>query len=520
MEFAKAVMGILSLTALGCQATGQDEEVVKKETVAKRPNILFAIADDQSWAHTQAFSNLIKRPAYDRVAAKGVVFENAYCAAPQCSPSRAALLTGRNIWQLEEAGVHASYFPKKFQCYPELLQQVGYHVGYTGKGWGPGDYLTSGRTLNPAGQRWSKRTNKVPAKGISRTDYAANFSDFFAARKEGEPFCFWYGAHEPHRAYEFMSGAKAGEKSISDVNVPSFMPDNETVRHDILDYVYEIEWFDTHLGRILDMLEKAGELDNTLIIVTADNGMPFPRAKANVYEFGTHVPLVMCWGNEFKQARIKNPVSLISIAPTILEAAGVEKPETVEAISLMPVLLGVKLNMPPVFTGRERHTHARENNWTYPCRAVRSGNLMLIRNFKPERWPAGNPDGKGGYYDIDGCPSKGEVLKHEKFKQLAVGKRPEFELYDVVKDPCCLKNLAGNKEFTPELEKMTKLLMSTLKEQGDPRLHDRGDIFESYPRVSRMRPHLGGFSQQRKYNPAYIQLNQKVPKKLIGKKKK
>jgi N-sulfoglucosamine sulfohydrolase len=486
------------------------------EPQQKRPNILFAIADDQSWAHTRAFAELIERPAYDRVAAMGVVFTNAHCAAPQCSPSRAALLTGRNIWQLEEAGVHGSFFPKKFACYPEVLQNAGYHVGATGKGWSPGDYKTSGRTQNPAGVNWGKKKNKVPAKGISRLDYAANFADFLAEREPGQPFCFWYGAHEPHRGYEFMSGANQGSKDIADVKVPGFLPDNETVRHDILDYAFEIEWFDTHLGRMLDLLEQTGELDNTVVIVTGDNGMPFPRAKANVYEFGTHVPLAICWGKRFKQRPLRQPVSLVSIAPTVLEAAGVEKPETVLAPSLMPLLQGQAVEMPPVFTGRERHTHARFDNWTYPCRAIHTEQYLLIRNFKPERWPAGDPE---EYHDIDPSPAKQEVLKRQEFKDLSVGKRPKIELFDLQKDPACLENLAEQQAFAPVRNRLLEQLTLGLTEQGDPRLHGRGDIFESYPRiVGGMRPQLGGFAEK-KYNPKYIQPGQQVPPGLMGKEK-
>ena len=413
--------------------------------------------------------------------------------------------------------MHASFFPKKFICFTTVLEEAGYHVGYTGKGWGPGDFRTSGRKQNPAGKSWNKRKNKVPAKGINRCDYAANFQDFLAARKTDQPFCFWYGASEPHRAYEFMSGAKKASKKIADVKIPPFLPDNETIRHDILDFAFEVDWFDTHLGRMIKMLEDAGELDNTIIIVTSDNGMPFPRAKANLYEYGTHLPLAICWGDKFKPSKIKTPVSLIEIAPTILEAAGLEAPSSMLSSSLMPLLQGKAHERPPVLTGRERHTHARVNNWTYPCRAIRTEKFLLIRNFKSGRWPAGDPQ---GYHDIDNCPAKTEVLKIKSFAELSVGKRPELELYDIGKDPHCMKNLAETPEYEGKCEELLNQLNARLKKDGDPRLNGYGDIFESYPRISHMRPQLGGFAQRAKYNPDYLQKNQQVPQKLIGEKKK
>ena len=483
----------------------------------KKPNILFAISDDQSWPYTSVYGdNIVKTPAFDRVASKGALFNNAFCAAPQCSPSRAAILTGRQIWQLEEAGVHGSHFPTKYKVYPQILEQNGYHVGYTGKAWGPGDYKHYGWKKNPAGKSWDKKKIKSPAKGVSGKNYSANFVEFMKAKKKDQPFCFWYGAHEPHRAYEYGVGAKNG-KNPDDVKVPPFLPDNKITRNDILDYSYEIEWFDKHLGEILDHLEKIGELDNTLIIVTADNGMPFPRAKANVYELGTHVPLAICWGDKFKGGqKVNTPVSLAQIAPTVLEAMGFAKPATFTQKSIVPLLKGEKMDQ-VVFTGRERHTHARFDNWTYPCRAIRTDRYLLIHNLKPDRWPAGDPKGEK-YYDIDACPSKTEVMKAGgKILDLSVAKRPEFELFDLQKDIYTMNNVAENPEYENIKKELTEKLHQQLKKDGDPRFNGFGDIFESYPRNSKMRPFMGGFSEQGKYNPKYIQENQKIESKNIGK---
>ena len=483
----------------------------------KKPNILFAISDDQSWPYTSIYGdNIVKTPAFDRVAEKGVLFNNAFCAAPQCSPSRAAILTGRQIWQLEEAGVHASFFPTKYKVYPQVLEEHGYHVGYTGKAWSPGNFKHYGWKQNPAGKSYGKKKLKAPAKAMSSNDYSSNFVEFMKERKDGQPFCFWYGASEPHRAYEFGVGKKNG-KNPEDVKVPPFLPDNDVIRNDILDYSYEIEWFDKHLGKILDHLEKIGELDNTLIIVTADNGMPFPRAKANLYELGTHVPLAICWGDKFKGGQTVNtPVSLAQIAPTVLEALGFERPSTFTQKSIVPLLKGEKIDQ-VAFTGRERHTHARYDNWTYPCRAIRTEQFLLIHNIKPDRWPAGDPKGEK-YYDIDGSPAKTEIMKEGgELLDHSVAKRPEFELFDVTKDKFAMNNLANNSEYKEVLEELKARLHKQLKEDGDPRFNGFGDIFESYPRISKMRPFMGGYSERGKYNPKYLQENQKVDPKNVGK---
>ena len=209
-------------------------------------------------------------------------------------------------------------------------------MGHTGKGWGPGT-LAEGITRNPAGPEWNERKSPTP-RGISDRDYAANFADFLEARSPGQPFFFWYGAHEPHRSYARGLGARPG-KSLQDVEVPGFLPDTLEVRSDLLDYFAEIEWFDAQLARILATLEEAGELANTLVIVTSDNGMPFPRAKSNLYDYGTRVPLAVAWRDRIPGGRLVTDfVTLAELAPTILEAAGIRAPTTMLERSLLSVL--------------------------------------------------------------------------------------------------------------------------------------------------------------------------------------
>lgn len=501
-EFVSRVGTGISLAASGSAACAR----AGAATGTRRPNILFAIADDWSWPHASiAGTKELQTPNFDRVAKEGCLLTNTFTAAPQCSPNRAALLTGRNIWQIEEAGTHASIFPKTYPVYTELLKAAGYHVGFTGKGYGPGDFLRGGWPHNPAGKEYNTKTTTPPADGVANHDYAENFDVFLEAREEGAPFCFWYGGKEPHRSYAWESGLKAG-KNPDNAEVPAFLPDTGLIRKDLLDYYQEIEWFDTHLGRILDRLEAIGELDNTIVVVTGDNGMPFPCAKANLYEFGTHVPLAMRWPENIDAGRTEDAlVSFIDFAPTFLAVAGIVIPETHTGRSLLPLLMGeAKEPNSFVLTGRERHTHARYDNLGYPGRAIRTQDLLYIHNMKPERWPAGDPP---EYHDIDSCPAKTFLLEnreeHPEFFDAAVGKRPEEELFEIKQDPACMHNLAADPVYAEKLAELRAQLHAALKAQGDPRMHGRGDLFESYPRVSGMRPELGGFAERGEYNPKY-----------------
>ena len=361
-----------------------------------RPNILFAIADDWSWPFaSMAGDKSVNTPTFDRIAREGVTFRRAYAVAPTCTASRGAILTGQWFARLEEGSNLHGTLPAKFDVYPDLLEKNGYSVGCTGKGWGPGDWRPGGRTRNPAGPEFQQRTAPAPASGMRDNDYAANFADFLARRPKDSPFCFWYGGHEPHRVYEKGSGVRAG-KRLADVRVPPNLPDTPEVRSDLLDYALEIEWFDTHLGRMLKMLEQAGELDNTLIAVTGDNGLPFPRSKANLYDRGTHVPLAVRWGAAVKPGReVEDFISLADLAPTFLEAAGLKPAPAMTARSFMDVLASGKSGwVDPkrerVLVGRERHTAAQpEGNAGYPVAGDPHARLPLHPQLQAGALPGG-----------------------------------------------------------------------------------------------------------------------------------
>ncbi|WP_225444021.1 sulfatase family protein [Echinicola arenosa] len=503
----------------------------------KSPNILFVISDDQSFAHTSfAGSNFANTPAFDRVAREGVYFSNCIAGSPGCAPSRSSIVTGRYPWQNEQSGQHASAWLKKYVPFIDVLDNNGYVTGRTGKGVAPFQYARSPedslwRTTDAGGVDHSgirykddKEGIEGYAKGVSGLDYYENFKYFIEHVKKDQPFFFWFGASEPHRAYEKGSWKRMGKK-LEDVEVPAFLPDNDEIRGDLLDYAVEIEWFDQHLGKILKYLEDIGELENTIVIVTSDNGKPFPRAKANAYEYGIHVPMAVRYPTAFPGGRIIDaPLSFVDIAPTILEIAGAS-PE-----GMMPIAGQSFLNiltsednkikgrvMDYALSGRERHSSSRYQNWGYPQRAIRSKDYLYIWNMKPERWPAGAPqkydpkdeskllpmhgigsDGnyipQSAYTDIDDCPTKTYLLEHHEdrdikpYFDLAVAKRPEFELYDIQNDPACLENLVGKAEYIDVEKRLNEALVLELKKTQDPRVVGPDqDVFDTYRRYSHNR---------------------------------
>lgn len=461
------VVFVLAASALPLTSSARQQRV-------GQPNILVIIADDWSHPHAGAYGDtVVKTPTFDRIAREGVVFTHAFAASPSCTPSRASLLTGRAVHQLEEGGNLWGFLPAKFETYPEMLEAAGYFVGFTRKGWGPGDFQAGGRKRNPAGSQF------------------ANFAAFMEKVPRGRPFCFWFGSQDPHRVYDKGAGVASG-KSVDQVAVPGFLPDTPEVRSDILDYYYEVERLDREAGDLIKALETSGQLQNTIVVFTSDNGMPFPRAKANVHDGGTRVPLAIRFPERAKApVTVNDFVVLTDLAPTLLEAAGLEPKAEMTGRSLLPLLEGGRqAGRDRVFLERERHAHVRRGNLSYPSRAVRTDDFLYIRNLRPDRWPAGDPEmvfAVGAFGDIDEGPTKELLLARRsdaavaRFYHLATDKRPAEELYDLRKDPHQLDNVANRPEYARQKRSLRTALEGWMRETADPRLASDDDRWDSYP---------------------------------------
>ncbi len=447
-----------------------------------RPNILFAIADDWSWPHAGAYGDpVVKTPTFDRIAREGALFSNAYVSSPSCTPSRGAVLTGQWHWRLKAGADLWSVFPDEFRTYPEILEKNGYSVGFCGKGWGPGRPATKGRNL--AGKRYK------------------DFQQFLTHRDQDKPFCFWLGSFDPHRPYKKGAGVASG-MDADKIALMKCFPDSAVVRSDVADYYFEVERFDRAVGKAMQLLHKGGQLDNTLVIMTSDNGMPFPRCKSNLYDSGTRMPLAIRWPSTVHAGRVVDDfVSFTDFAPTFLEVAGVQVPEDMTGRSIVNLLRSDRsgqIDDSRKFTlvGKERHCPAQEkpDMGGYPCRAIRTHDFLYIRNFRPERWPAGTPKYEdatfpGSWYgDCDNGPTKTYMVdnadkdrQHRKLYDLAFGKRPAEELYDLKKDPDQLRNVAANLDYAGVRRKLSDQLTEQLRISKDPRVVGGGDQFDRYP---------------------------------------
>ncbi len=528
MRLRLSLLAILAFTLLPGASSAAD---------AQRPNILLVFADD--WGrHASAYAqidgpgtvnDLIQTPAFDRLAREGVLFRRAFVSAPSCTPCRSALLAGQHFWRTGRGAIlRGAVWDGSQPAYPLLLRAAGYHLGKMYKVWGPGTpadapYGGQQHAYQKAGGRFnqfSQHVTKMVAAGKTIAaakqelydEVLANFEAFLAARQPGQPFCFWFGPTNVHRPWVKGSGQALWGLNPDDLKgkMPPFLPDVPEVREDLADYLGEAMAFDAALGLLLKKLEALGELDRTLIAVSGDHGAPgFPHGKCNLYDFGASVPLAIRWGGAKGGRVVDDLTSLTDLAPTFLEAAGLPVPEVMTGRSLLPLLKSEKSGQidparDAVFIGRERHVeNAREGFLPYPQRAIRTHGHLLILNFKPDRWPLGEPYRLAGGHppsaqeitentrvtlpDEDAGPTKAWLIGRREDPQWRAhyewvyGRREGVELYDLKTDPHQVKNVATDPAYAMLRAELEKRLLDELRRTGDPRLIEGGRFFETPP---------------------------------------
>lgn len=515
---------------------GLQQSPVSAET-PKRPNILFAFADD--WGRCASiyadiegpgtYNDVVKTPNFDKLARRGVLFQNAFVNAPSCTPCRSSLLSGQHFWRTGRGAIlQGAVWDESIPVYPLLLKENGYHIGKTYKVWSPGvprdapygvnehSYEQAGRSFNGFSQTATKLMDNGKSIEAAKEELfdqvRGNFSKFLSDRQDGQPFCYWFGPTNVHRKWIKGSGKNLWDIDPDDLKgkLPPFLPDVPTVRQDLADYFGEVAAFDVALGILIHQLEEDGELDNTLIVVSGDHGPPgFPHGKCNLYDFGTQVSLAIAGPGVSGGRVVKDFTCLPDLAPTFLETGGVEIPDVMTAKSLWPTLKSnqeglVDPTRTEVFTGRERHVAvARAEQLPYPQRCIRTKDYSLILNFRPDRYPLGDPyqlDSDNPptdeqltnqttitLPDEDAGPTKSWIVRHRddpKWKfyfDHAYGKRPMVELFDLSKDPHQMHNVADDPAYRETVEELKTRLLTELKETGDPRMIDDGKFFETPP---------------------------------------
>lgn len=476
------------------------------------PNVVIFLTDDESWLERSAYGwSKLPTPNFDRVAKKGVLFTHGYTSAPSCAPSRASLLTGRNFWELEQGAFIQAWLPKKFPVFPELLGSSGYLTGHTAKGWGPGVYPPEGHGRESTGPAFDQIKAKQPEEGINPIDYAANFASFLDSRRQGQPFFFWVGVTEPHAPVAKDNYRKLEQRygvTLKDIRVPGFMPDTPAIRRHRANMAYEICRADEQLGKVLDILEKRRELDNTIVIVTGDNGSDpseAPRSKATPYDWGVHVPFSIMWPDRVKGGRtVEDFVSFCDLAPTILQAAGAEVPKSMSGRSILDILVSGKSGQidatrDHVVTGLEWHGELspmnragrmiRDKRYEY---VINYGNMPGTKLDSSRRLPDSEYDKTAETATLDELLAKHPGHpKVKPFVALLAGAAPRKELYDLEKDPWEFHNLIDDPAYAKVRERLEAKLRRYQLERKDPRATGEMTIFEETRRFVEQRKRQG-----------------------------
>ncbi len=410
-----------------------------------RPNFILFITDDISFDDIGCYGNtFVKTPHLDALAERGIRFNNAYLTTSSCSPSRCSLITGRYPHNTGAPELHTQ-LPEGQVLFPKTLRESGYYTVLSGK-------HHMGKNADPAFELISK--GKGPGK---EEDWVKILAD----RPQDKPFFAWFASTDAHRDWQYDN--EAPRYDPAEIEVPPFLFDGAKTRDDLADYYHEVSRTDTYTGKLVEELKRQGIEKNTYIIYMADNGRPFPRSKARMYDSGIKTPFLMACPGKIEPAVTESLISTIDIAPTILELAGIDQiDERHQGVSFVPILKD------PGATVRD--FAFAEHNWhVYQAheRMVRTGDWLFIRNNFPHlqslskesdpSFPAGE--------ELWAEEAKGN-LKAEQ-RDVFLKPRPVQELFHVGKDPHQMTNVASLPENEAVVKEMNALLDRWTQETAD-----------------------------------------------------
>lgn len=388
------------------------------------PNVIVFIADDAGWRDFGAYGNdAIMTANIDQMARNGMKFNSAFLTTPQCSPTRTSLLSGQFAHTVRTEDLHEP-LAEEVRILPSYLQEAGYYTAILGK-------THIGQPALEQFDVFHRGDGNPMPEDISQVLESSGDQPFFA----------WYAFSDPHRVYQ--ENTIPDPHDPAEVIVPPYLADTPETRKDLAMYYDEITRMDRNIGEVLEILEEAGEAENTLAIFITDNGKPFTRAKGSLYDEGIKSPLVAVWPGKIEAGSESDAlVSLIHLAPTILDAAGVEKGEAMYGESMLPVLLGQR-DQQDTFVFAERNWHDCDEH----MRSVRSDTFKLIFNAYTE-WPlctAADLAGSASHQALLELKAKGKLNPEQML--VFQSPRPAIEFYNIQEDPYEFNNLAYDVEY-------------------------------------------------------------------------
>lgn len=412
-----------------------------------RPNFVIVIGDDISWNDLGCYGHqTVKSPNVDQMATEGIKFTNAYLTASSCSPSRCSIISGRYPHNTGAAELHTP-LPEGMPTLPGELKKSGYYTVASGK-WHLGPHARNDFDL-------------VDDMDVGNGGHK-NWVKIMKERPKEKPFFMWFAAHDAHRIWhadDFATPHDAAESVV-----PPYLVDAPGTRRDIASYYNEIQRLDHYLGLVKEELKVQEVLANTLIIYMADNGRPFPRAKTRVYDSGMKTPFVLSWPDGQKEASLEcnSMISVIDIAPTFLELAGVEARPTFQGISFVKTIKNP--------SAEHRNYVFSEHNWhDYEAheRMVRNKHFLYVVNNRPNLPNQGPVDSNRSpsYEDLKNSRDAGKLNSAQA--DVFATPRAHEELFDCLNDPEQMSNIASNERYTEILDDMRSVMLQWIVQTGD-----------------------------------------------------
>lgn len=418
---------------------------------SQQPNIVFFIADDVGWNDFACYGNeAVKTPNIDQLAAAGVQFQNAFLTASSCSPSRISILNGRYPHNTGAPELHMPMLAE-LPNLAGILKNEGYYTVSSGK-WHQGE------NMRPSFDLVYSRKDGEGGNGDGGEN---NWVRSIAERPKDKPFFMWFAAFDAHRLWG--ENEYSGTNKWQNVKVPPYMVNTEATKKDFAQYHDEITRFDAFVGKVKTQLAKENLLQNTIIVIMADNGRPFPRCKTRLFDDGIKTPFIMSWDGQFpKGEKTESMISAIDIMPTLLDLCKIQNPKTVQGRSFQKVLKDP--------TEEFRNYAFAEHNWhDYEAygRMVRTKDYLYIYNGRPQFPQSTSADNHrdSSFQELVKVWRKGElsVLQMDNFK----APRNFEELYDLKNDPTTLHDVSQEPYYAEKLAELRAIRKEWQEQTGD-----------------------------------------------------
>lgn len=456
------------LTAALPLATGVAPSVLEAELNANGPNTVFITLDDMNWDSVGAYGSPVPNitPNMDRLAREGMRFQHAYVQSPSCVPSRNALITGRYP---HTSGVTGFFnVVADFQTLPEALRDNGYFTGVVNK---PRDSSPNGNH----DRFWDY--HRILTNDIKRDPevYADTMNVFLdeAAEHDGPFFCM-VNIADPHKPFfnepkSIKQGSNVPPSRIygpDEVPVPPTLPDHPEIREEMANYYNSVKRGDDCIAAVLDTLEERGLMDNAVIMLISDHGMPLPYAKSTLYREGLRTPWIVRWPGVVEPNSVDDEhlISAIDFAPTVLDIVGAPTPEGMQGQSFKPLLMGDRQeNRDYIFAEFNDNAAGKPR----PSRAIHGERYGYIFNA----WGTGDYPFVSAWtwhnaYKVMQRMAKRDDAVAERFRFLRF--RTVEELYDFEADPYALNNLIDDPAYRDVAEKLRLELEAWMVETEDP----------------------------------------------------